>query len=148
MLSRREAIKTVIGAAVAAGATASPTTAARAEPPQPDEKKSVTVTPVLTETLPEMEGKEVRLITVEYAPGAASEPHRHPGPVFVYVLDGAVVAQVDEEPAATYTRGQAWYEPSGSAHLVSRNASGAVPAKLLAFVISEKDQPVVLPLQT
>src|SRR5437868_6506914 len=49
------------------------------------------VRPLLTETLPESVGREVRLLTVEYPPGAVTPPHHHPGAVFVYVVKGAVL---------------------------------------------------------
>src|SRR5690606_15508670 len=48
------------------------------------------VTPLLTEPLVGIPGKEVSISVVEYAPGGASPPHRHNANVFVYVLDGEV----------------------------------------------------------
>lgn len=73
-LSRREAIKAVIGAGLAASATASLPVPGEAQPPETGEKKPVTVTPVLTETLPELEGKELRMMTMDYAPSGSSFP--------------------------------------------------------------------------
>lgn len=46
------------------------------------------------------------MLIVDYAPGAVSEAHVHPGSVFAYVLDGTVVTQLEGETPMTYTKGQ------------------------------------------
>jgi quercetin dioxygenase-like cupin family protein len=147
-VTRREAIRTVVGAAVAVSATTSLAASGPAPQVEAADQKAVTVTTVLIESLPDFSDKEMRMMTVEYAPGAASEPHRHPGPVFGYVLAGTVVVQIGDEPSGTYTVGQAFVEPSGAAHMVSRNASATASAKFLAFILADKDEPTMLPLKT
>src|SRR5215469_907572 len=57
--------------------------------------KGVTVRPILQHELPDAPGKQLSVVTVDFAPGAASSPHRHPGSVVAYVLEGSVVSQVD-----------------------------------------------------
>ena len=52
------------------------------------------VTPVMTKELPDIPGKEVLVLTVEYAPGGADSVHRHNADAIVYVLEGSVVEQV------------------------------------------------------
>ncbi len=44
-------------------------------------------------------GKESMMLTVEFAPGFADQPHRHDAHVFVYVLEGKVEFQVKGSPA-------------------------------------------------
>ena len=51
---------------------------------------AVRVVPLLTQALPDLPGREVVMLTVEYLPGGASRPHRHDAHVFVYVLEGAL----------------------------------------------------------
>lgn len=58
---------------------------------------------LLKEQLADMAGKEGTVITVDYAPGAASDQHLHLGSVFTYVLEGAVVSQLGGEAPVTYT---------------------------------------------
>jgi len=108
----------------------------------------VTVRQVMLQPLPGMDHKMAAVLTVEYAPGAASQPHRHPGPVFGYVLEGSVVIQVDPGDPMTYAEGQMWYEPPTHTHRVSRNASTKAPARLLAFVIIDKGQTITIPVRT
>src|SRR5262245_11641608 len=69
-----------------------------------------TVSVLMKQRLADMTGKEATVQTVDYAPGAASIPHLHPGSVFAYVLEGAVVSQSEGEKPVTYTKGQSWYE--------------------------------------
>jgi quercetin dioxygenase-like cupin family protein len=56
---------------------------------------SAVVQDLLVRDLSELRGKEIRMLTVEYLPGAASLPHLHNAQVFVYVLEAAVRLQIE-----------------------------------------------------
>jgi quercetin dioxygenase-like cupin family protein len=107
--------------------------------------KGVTVRSVLEHDLPDAAGKQLSMVTVEFAPGAGSSPHRHPGSVVAYVLEGTVISQVDPGKPVTYRAGQSWYEPPMHVHRVARNPSKTRPAKILAFLIVEKGEALTLP---
>jgi quercetin dioxygenase-like cupin family protein len=79
-----------------------------------------------------MDGWEVNVSLVDMPPGRDGRPHHHPGFVLAYVLEGAIVTKISDQPEITYKTGQVFYEPPGSTHQVSRNASKTEPAKLLA----------------
>jgi quercetin dioxygenase-like cupin family protein len=87
-------------------------------------------------------GRELLMLTVEYVPGGASLPHRHDAQVLVYVLQGTVVMQVAGSPAVTLRRGQTFYESPTDVHVVSANASKTMPAKILVFIVKDKNAPV------
>lgn len=87
------------------------------------------------QSLPNVAGTDVAVITVDYAPGASTPPHEHPGATYAYVLKGSVVSQLDDQPPRTYSEGQMWSETPHQHHLVSRNASTTEPAKLLVFFV-------------
>src|SRR5688572_31075114 len=91
-------------------------------------------------------GKTALVFTVEYAPGQKSIPHVHGGSVVAYVLEGAVISQLEGEQPVTYSAGQSWYETPGIDHLVSRNASNTKPAKLLVWILNDGDKPLLTPL--
>jgi quercetin dioxygenase-like cupin family protein len=55
-----------------------------------------------------------------------------------FVVSGAVESKVGDEAARTFAAGEAWWEPPGAIHRVSRNASTTEPAKLLAIYIAAK----------
>jgi quercetin dioxygenase-like cupin family protein len=92
-------------------------------------------------------GKKAMMIEVDYKPGQSSIAHKHQGTAMAYVLEGEVISQVKGEQAITYRKGQFWYEPAGSEHLVSKNASATKPAKLLVFMVLAPDEQVLIPLE-
>lgn len=48
-------------------------------------------------------------------------------------------------PARVYYAGEGFFEPAGSVHLVSANASASTPAKLLAVFVADEGATLTLP---
>ena len=115
---------------------------ARAQTPQPSSPASV-----FQHDLPDlnMEGWEVNVNWVDYAPGRVGTAHRHPGFTLAYVLEGSVVAKISGQEERTFNAGEMFYEPPGSVHEVSKNASQTRPAKLLALNFAKKGLPRTTP---
>ena len=105
------------------------------------------VTPLLSKDLPDVAGKEVSMVTVEYAPGASSASHRHNADTFVYVLEGSIVMQVKGGTEVTLRPGQTFYESPDDIHTVSRNASATNKARFLVFFVKQKGAPASVPAQ-
>ena len=103
------------------------------------------VTPLIQQELPEFAGHKVQLITVEYLPGQSTPPHEHPGSVIAYVLEGSFTSQLEGQEPVTYHKGQYWYEPPHTGHVMAKNASKTKPAKLLVWLILGDNDPVKLP---
>ncbi len=96
------------------------------------------VTPVFAGALPNVPGNGLTAVLVRYEPGQKSETHHHAGSVFAYVLSGAIRSQVSPGgPANVYKAGESFFEPPGSSHLISENASATEPASLLAIIVAE-----------
>ncbi|SDU93092.1 cupin domain-containing protein [Pseudomonas mucidolens] len=91
-------------------------------------------------------GKKTIMLTVDYAPGQATAPHSHTGTAVAYVLEGEITSRVNDEKAITYTAGQSFYEPAGSRHFESSNASQTRPAKLLVVMVLDDSAEVLTPL--
>ncbi len=87
-----------------------------------------------------LDGKEARVTVVEVTldPGQQGTPHRHPGPVFGYVLEGEYEHAINDEPTKVLKAGESFYEPGGCLHRVSRNP-GKVKARILATVLHPRD---------
>jgi quercetin dioxygenase-like cupin family protein len=98
-------------------------------------------TTLMTRDLPDFPGKEGMVEVVDFAPGEASQVHRHNADLFVYVLEGSVVTQVKGGKAQTVHTGGVFYESPTDIHSVSRNASETQPAKLLVFYVKAKGAP-------
>ncbi|SAK77124.1 cupin 2 domain-containing protein [Caballeronia catudaia] len=100
-----------------------------------------TVTLNFQHAIPNVPGKSLTAVVVDYPPGAASPAHRHAGSAFIYayVVSGEVESQVSDGPKRVYRAGESFFEEPGAVHRISRNASKAKPAKLLAVFIADTD---------
>lgn len=106
------------------------------------------VRPNFSHALPNVPGKSLVAVEVDYPPGGASAPHRHARSAFIYayVLSGRIESQVDDGPARIYQAGESFHEEPGAHHRVSRNASTTAPARLLAvFIVDTGDNPLTTP---
>jgi len=107
------------------------------------------VTVVFDHALPNVPGKSMRGVLVEYGPGGGSPAHTHPKSAFIYatVLEGAIRSSVNGSPEKVYKAGENFYEEPGSHHEVSANASDTEPARLLAvFVVDTDEKELVTPV--
>ena len=112
--------------------------------------RAVTVTKSFEATIPNIPGKSLIALEVNYAPGAASPPHTHAKSSFIYayVISGAIESKVNDGETRIYRAGDSWSEPPGATHSISRNASRTEPAKLLAvFVLDTNDNPLTTPIK-
>jgi quercetin dioxygenase-like cupin family protein len=105
------------------------------------------ITQLMSKNLINIPGKEVLMITVEYAPGGSDPIHRHNASAFVYVLEGSVVMQLKGGKQITLAPGETFYEGPDDVHVVGRNASKTKPAKFLVFLIKDPGTPVLVPVQ-
>ena len=118
--------------------------------------KNAKVTVVYQHELPNVPGKSIKGVLVEYGPGGSSPGHMHAKSAFIYatVLEGAIRSQVNDGPVITYKgpvitykAGQSFSELPGGRHNVSANASKTKLAKLLAvFVVDTNETELTLPL--
>jgi quercetin dioxygenase-like cupin family protein len=99
------------------------------------------VTPNFEQAIPNIPGKSLITVVVDYPPGAVSAPHTHARSAFIfaYVVAGEIQSKVNDRKTRTYTAGQGWSEPPGASHPISRNASKTKPAKLLAVFVVDTD---------
>ena len=112
----------------------------------PTGRPASVVKPVSCEALPNVPGKSITTVTVDYPPGAYTPAHRHPGSVTAYVTRGTVRSQLAGSPPQLYGPGTGWFEPPGALHLFAENASATEPAQILAiFVADDNCGPLVIP---
>ncbi|MCZ4092418.1 MULTISPECIES: cupin domain-containing protein [Sinorhizobium] len=108
------------------------------------------VTVVFDHALPNVPGKSMKGVLVEYGPGGGSPAHTHPKSAFIYatVLEGAIRSSVNGSPEKVYHVGENFYEDPGSHHEVSANASDTEPARLLAvFVVDTDEKEITTPIK-
>ncbi|WP_107311673.1 cupin domain-containing protein [Burkholderia metallica] len=138
-MTRATLRRAAVGAWLAAGAALLPA-AARAH------DAADNVHTIMRQAVPEAPGKLAVVAIVDYAPGQASDAHRHLGSVFAVVSKGEVLSQVNDGPLHRYRAGEGWYEAPGSRHQVSRNASATEPAQLVVFGLTGANVPLTSPI--
>ena len=112
--------------------------------------KNSKVTVVYEHELPNVPGKSIKGVLVEYGPGGTSSAHTHAKSAFIYatILEGAVKSAVNDGPVVTYRAGESFSEMPGDRHAVSANASQTEPAKLLAvFVVDTNEKELTTPYE-
>ncbi|WP_395672465.1 cupin domain-containing protein [Inquilinus sp.] len=133
-------MKRILGAVALAALLAGPALAA---------DNSAKVTLVYDHPIPNVPGKSLKAVLVEYAPGGYSDAHTHAKSAFITatVLEGSITSQVNDGPVTTYTAGQSFTELPGDRHAVSANGSKTEPAKLFAvFVVDTSETELTTPI--
>src|SRR5262245_3353535 len=92
-----------------------------------------------------LDGKDaaVTVVEVTIGPGQSGLPHRHPGPGFVYVVEGEYELGIDDRPTKKFHAGETFYEPTGCLHRVSKNPAAKGTTRLMAFVLHPRDAKMV-----
>jgi quercetin dioxygenase-like cupin family protein len=109
-----------------------------------------TVTKKFEAAIPNVPGKSLIAVQVDYAPGGASPSHTHAKSAFIYayVISGAIESKVNDGETRIYRAGESWSEQPGAIHAISCNASKTEPAKLLAvFVLDTNEKVLTTPIK-
>lgn len=93
---------------------------------------------ITSHALPNVPGKRVTVVRVSYGPGGFTKPHRHAGSVTATITKGQIRSQLGGGPVETFGVGQSFFEPPGTMHMVSANASATEPAELIAVFIADE----------
>jgi quercetin dioxygenase-like cupin family protein len=151
MMTRRE-MNTALGVAVATllSGTIASLRAESAVPQQSSQGNAPSnpppaITTLMSESIGDPGDCEGRMLVLTIPPKLVSPPHRHPGPVFAYILEGRIENQVDPDPPKTYSQGDFFYEPTMHVHRSLRNLSDTQTARILVFQLVPKGQPGGLP---
>jgi len=95
--------------------------------------------PIACEKLPNVPGKSITTLLVEFPPNAFTPRHRHPGSVTAYVTKGVLRSQLNDGPVGTFGVGGTWFEPPGTIHSMVENPSPTEPAEIMAIFVADSD---------
>lgn len=101
------------------------------------------VSQIFAEQIPNIPGKSLKVVLVEYGSEGATPAHLHAPSAYIfgYVLEGEIESQVNDGAITRYKAGESFSEHPGDVHVVSRNPSKEATAKLLAvFVVDTDDE--------
>lgn len=152
-MTRRE-MNAALGAAFATVVSggASALRAESAEPAQDSQQRPPSslprgVAPLITQSIGDLGEADASMLILTLQPKHVTSPHKHPGPVFAYVLEGHVENQVEPEEPKRYSAGDFWYEPAMHEHHSFTNLSDQEVARVLVFMLTPKGKPTVVPSQ-
>ena len=91
-----------------------------------------------------LDGFDVVLLERSFRPGAGG-PHRHPGVVLGYVVEGQLRFAINDEPERVVPAGGTFFEPMGAVHTTNGSANPSANARVLVFLVVPKGSPVVAP---
>jgi quercetin dioxygenase-like cupin family protein len=111
-----------------------PICAAEASSNSPHNKVEI----VASHAIPDMPGKRVTVVRVTYGPGGFTPPHRHGGTVTAYITKGRIKSKLNDGPVEIFDVGQSFFEPPGTIHYVSANASNTEWAELIAVFVADE----------
>ena len=97
---------------------------------------------VYEHALPNVPGKSIKAVLVEYEPGGTSPAHTHPASAFIYatVLEVSIRSKVNDGPVKVYRAGESFSEFPGDHHGISENGSKTKPARLLAVFVVDTNE--------
>ncbi len=138
-MDRRELLQA--GLTAIAGTVTHGATAVAQVPAAATQSKPLGAHPLTTP----FEGWTGTMLEVTYPPGVTSASHQHPGPTFGYVVRGRILWAIDGQPAKVLEAGQSFFEPLGSVHSTSANASATEPAVISVVIVGKAGEPLSKP---
>ena len=90
-------------------------------------------------------GKEMVVKHMGIAPKFVGGKHMHPGPVFVYVLEGELTVELAGK-AKTFKAGELYAEDINAA-MVGRNLSATDDLELLVFQVGDIGKPMMIKVE-
>lgn len=86
-------------------------------------------------------GQEVIQVRVDIEAGVTYPKHSHPGEEIIYVLEGTLEYQVEDEPPVRLTAGDVFFIPRGAMHSV-KNVGNQKGSELATYLVA-KGKPLV-----
>ncbi|WP_316634054.1 cupin domain-containing protein [uncultured Flavobacterium sp.] len=87
-------------------------------------------------------GRETVQARIDFEPHTAFGKHSHPGEEIIYVLEGSLEYQVNDDKPVTLKAGEVLFIPAGVFHS-ARNNSNAKASELATYIV-EKEKPILV----
>lgn len=109
-------------------------------------KPKAKATALLEAPLAGVKGKTVIIKHFEFPAGYVGEKHFHPGPVFVYVLEGELTIDTEGAAHQTVKAGELYQEPIRKV-MRGRNPSTTTATKIVVFQVGDEGKPMMIKAQ-
>lgn len=87
-------------------------------------------------------GKEMVQARIDFDAHTSFGKHAHPGEEVIYVLEGALEYQIEDETPVTLKAGEVLFIPAGKFHSAN-NQTNAKAAELATYIV-DKGQPIMI----
>lgn len=87
-------------------------------------------------------GRETVQAKIDFDAHSAFGKHSHPGEEIIYVLEGSLEYQINDEPAVTLKAGEVLFIPAGTIHS-AKNATNSKASELATYIV-EKGKPILV----
>ncbi len=91
---------------------------------------------------PKSKTAEIVSHLVEIKPGGETGRHQHPGPTYMYVLEGTLVVELEDGTQKQYKSGEALVEDVDV--WINNKNPGTTPTKFISVILSEKGKTAVV----
>ncbi len=95
--------------------------------------------------LPGVDGKEMTVVHITAPAGYIGGKHKHPGPVYVYVLKGELTVEL-EEGDKTFKAGEFYPEDINTA-MTGKNLSTSDDFEILVFQVGDVGKPMMIKVE-
>ncbi len=133
------ALSLTVAAAVALGSFAIQSVGAA----EKEYKSKAKATELIQEPLPGVAGKKVIIKQFALPPGFVGGKHFHPGPVYVYVVEGAFTIETEGGGTQTISAGGLYKEPQGQT-MRARNLTTNDWVKIVVFQVGDEGKPMMI----
>ncbi len=89
-------------------------------------------------------GREVVTARADLPMGGTTGRHTHPGEEVTYVMEGALLLEIDGAPTRTVKAGEVFVVPAGRIHVAT--APGGSAVAIVNYIV-EKGKPLTTPVQ-
>ena len=115
---------------------------AQTQSPRQEYRTTANQETVLQSELVSVPSKEATVLRVELPAGWIGDWHYHTGDVFVYVLSGEFVVDVEHEGRKRFGPGQVYHEAVNTT-MQARNPNAAQRSELILFQVGAKGEPLM-----
>jgi hypothetical protein len=117
------------------------------KPSEPSDTTGTEITRTVLERAPvPATNEELRLMLMEFPPGASSPRHQHPAPGVCYVIQGVAESQYEGEPPRRFRAGESYRDTAKRAHVMFRNPSATEVLRFTCAATLGKDESFFQPL--
>lgn len=117
------------------------------KPSETSDTTATEITRTVLERIPiEGTNDELRLMLMEFPPGASSARHQHPAAGVCYVIQGVAESQYEGESPRHFNAGESYRDSAKRAHLIFRNPSATQTLRFTCVAKIGKDESFFQPL--